>query len=300
MIRFGLNIIYLSNIYIMKIVIITPAGRKKYLKILLKNLIKQKDDFDEWHLWNNTRNKEDEIYIKDLEKNYGWIKCISRNIPDPLKGWITGIHYFWDYVNKSDTCYIRLDDDIVWLENNFIKTLVNFKIENKENPIVYGNIVNNNLIDHKHQKLGCLNLNFKIPFETYSDIFFSDSNTVIKIHQQFQNDIKNNKINNWKFDKLLIPPNKYCAINAICWFGKDITSEFYNNFNLKPNVNLKELGWQNSEEYFLTITYLNLIKKQSLICGDALCVHASFSSQLKKVNKEEFEKIIQNYENLTI
>ena len=62
----------------MKIIVVTPAGRKRYLKILLKNLQKQKNDFDEWHLWENTRNKEDEIYIKELEKKYDWIKCIKR------------------------------------------------------------------------------------------------------------------------------------------------------------------------------------------------------------------------------
>ena len=61
----------------MKIIVVTPAGRERYLKILLKNLEKQKNDFDEWHLWENTRNKEDEKYIRNLEKEYDWIKCIN-------------------------------------------------------------------------------------------------------------------------------------------------------------------------------------------------------------------------------
>lgn len=29
----------------MKVIIITPSGRRRYLKILLKNLYKQKEDF---------------------------------------------------------------------------------------------------------------------------------------------------------------------------------------------------------------------------------------------------------------
>ena len=81
----------------MKIIVVTPAGRKRYLKILLQNLQKQKNDFDEWHLWENTRNNEDKEYILSLEKKYDWIKCIKRNIPKNIKGWIPGIHYFCDY-----------------------------------------------------------------------------------------------------------------------------------------------------------------------------------------------------------
>lgn len=33
-----------------KCILITPAGRRDYLQILVKHLIKQKEDFDEWHL----------------------------------------------------------------------------------------------------------------------------------------------------------------------------------------------------------------------------------------------------------
>jgi len=38
-----------------KCIVVTPAGRRRYLEKLVKCLELQKDDFDEWHLWENTR-----------------------------------------------------------------------------------------------------------------------------------------------------------------------------------------------------------------------------------------------------
>ena len=38
----------------MKRIIVTPAGRKRYLAILIKYLVKQKHSFDSWQIWCNT------------------------------------------------------------------------------------------------------------------------------------------------------------------------------------------------------------------------------------------------------
>lgn len=38
----------------MKRIIVTPAGRKRYMEILSSHLDKQRSDFDEWHIWQNT------------------------------------------------------------------------------------------------------------------------------------------------------------------------------------------------------------------------------------------------------
>ena len=62
-----------------KIVIVTPAGRKIYLEKLFSHLELQKNDFDEWHLWENTIVNDDLMYIKQLENTYSWIKVINRD-----------------------------------------------------------------------------------------------------------------------------------------------------------------------------------------------------------------------------
>ena len=51
----------------MKRVIVTPAGRRRYLEVLSAHLAAQRSSFDEWHLWLNTTNQEDVDYCRALD-----------------------------------------------------------------------------------------------------------------------------------------------------------------------------------------------------------------------------------------
>lgn len=79
----------------MKIIVVTPAGRERYLKILYKYLNFQKNDFDEWHLWLNTKNIYDLKYMQKLYNENNFIKLINRNIPHEKLGTNKGIRYFF-------------------------------------------------------------------------------------------------------------------------------------------------------------------------------------------------------------
>lgn len=203
----------------MKIIVVTPAGRKRYLKILLQNLQKQKNDFDEWHLWENTRNNEDKEYILSLEKKYDWIKCIKREFTNVIKkGTNYAISLFWDYPHDKNTVYVRFDDDIVFIEDNFIKNIVKFRINNPKYSIVYGNIVNNNVIDHIHQILGSFELNKNINYGCMGNSW--NSKTIpISIHKQFIEDIKKKNLEKWKFTKWEL---NYFERVSIVFVGKGV------------------------------------------------------------------------------
>ena len=46
-----------------KVVAITPAGRRGYLEVLHKYIIKNKHLLDRWDLWVNTENSDDLNYM---------------------------------------------------------------------------------------------------------------------------------------------------------------------------------------------------------------------------------------------
>ncbi len=52
-----------------KIVVVTPAGRKKYLDIFKKRIYAEMDKgvIDGWQLWQNTVNQEDIDYLASME-----------------------------------------------------------------------------------------------------------------------------------------------------------------------------------------------------------------------------------------
>ena len=53
-----------------KVVVVTPAGRKRYLEILVHYILKEKNIIDKYVLWGNTRNQEDIEYMKYLTNKY--------------------------------------------------------------------------------------------------------------------------------------------------------------------------------------------------------------------------------------
>lgn len=151
-----------------RIVAVTPAGRKRYLEILKKYVLNC-EFIDEWQIWQNTNNLEDIAYFKELAKedkrvvietrdfNYH-SQCSQAHVINA-----DNIYRFFDKCILNDHVYVRFDDDIVWMNYNSIKNLIDFRIDNPEYFIVYGSIVNNAICDYIHQKLGALRLDQNRP-----------------------------------------------------------------------------------------------------------------------------------------
>ncbi|MBN22940.1 MAG: hypothetical protein CL678_16765, partial [Bdellovibrionaceae bacterium] len=151
------------------------------------------------------------------------------------------------------------------------------------NSVVYANIVNNNIIDHIHQRHGAINLDVNINYACMGNSWKS-TKIPIKIHKQFIESIKKNELYRWKFDRWELNNYERVSINAICWKGGDM-----NNFKgIIKNGKIIN----NSEEEWISVIYPKSSKTPAVICGNALCAHAGFYTQ----RNEELEILIQEYE----
>lgn len=251
-------------------VVVTPAGRRRYLEKLVVHLEKQRSDFKEWHLWVNTDDADDIQYLNDLEAAHEWIKLVHVDNIDPVKGKhydASNIHKFFHYTNDENTVYIRLDDDIVWLEDNFVKNLVAFRLENPDYFLVYANIVNNCVIDHIHQKIGALE-NFKYGHIDYDCLgnAWRKCGPAHEIHTRFIEARKNGTTEIWKFEQWVLEENERVSINAICWLGPSF----------------KGISVGRKEEEWLATDYPKQAGLKNVVFGKALCVHLGFFPQRKK------------------
>ena len=52
-----------------KVVVCTPAGRKRYMEILFYYILKQKHIIDEYRIWVNTKNQDDINWFEKLKIN---------------------------------------------------------------------------------------------------------------------------------------------------------------------------------------------------------------------------------------
>lgn len=270
----------LCNLNLMDIEIITPAGRKRYLEILYRHLAKQKNDFNNWVLWINTSNQEDINYCKQLEKENNWIKTLDSKIPPNVP---SSIYHFYKYSGcDPNKVYIRFDDDIVWLSDNFIKELATFRIENPEYFLVYPNIINNSLIDSLNQRFGSLQLSHVIKYKCFDAHGWVNYFITKKKHEYFLKSILENDTKKFEFGKWILNNNERVSINCISWLG----SEF---------AKFKGIVGED-EEQWLSVEKPLQVKKYNIIYGKPICSHYAFYLQRDYIDKET--NILKRYNDL--
>lgn len=255
-----------------KVVVCTPAGRKRYMEILFYYILKQRHIIDEYRIWVNTKNQDDINWFEKLKSsNQGFVT--TEYLPDNTMADFLNhnVHKFFKNTISADTIYVRFDDDIVWMEKDYIEKIVKFRIENPEYFIVFGNIINNAIIDHIHQRLGCLNIPFKLGYHFLDGIGWGDGKVAEIKHREFLTALKKNKKDTYKFKKWELLHYEAVSINSFCYFGSEFAK-----FNGVVDIN--DEGW-------LSAVKPMEIKKYNIIYGEAMCSHFSFCPQREHMDK---------------
>lgn len=144
-----------------KIVVCSPVGRKASMKCLFKEIIKHKDIIDEYHLWVNTSVDEDLDYINNFaEENSDFVqlKYGCEELDPTQMGKAHNVKRFYNYCIEPNTFYFKVDDDIIFLENNIFEVLSQYKINNPETFLVYPMIINNYWCTHFLRKYDAIDV----------------------------------------------------------------------------------------------------------------------------------------------
>ena len=256
----------------MKVISVTPAGRAKYINILARYLLKNREYIDEHHFWINTDNKEDIDAIKKwCSTRPDFFKAIHPDFPPPRTP--KTIHHFFKNYCDLETIYLRFDDDICWMGGDCVSRLLRYRMENKDFFLVYANTVNHTTCNRMHQINGCCPLGL--------DFYFSGEDAE-RIHESFLQNITRGETHLYAFENYEIKDRERVSVNAISWFGKDL-------YPIKGNV----IG---NEEHFLAVDYPALLGKTNSICGSALCCHFAYAPQRPYL---ELTKVLSKYEKLS-
>ena len=125
----------------MKRIVVTPVGGRQFLGALAKHLAAQKDAFDEWHLWVNTSDVDDQQAAVDLNASLDWVRIVTRDI---LEGCV-----------DPGAVYMSLDADVAWLEAGFLARAFAFRLDHPEaSALVLGNVVNDAGAQGIHDRMG--------------------------------------------------------------------------------------------------------------------------------------------------
>lgn len=264
-------------------IIVTPAGRERYMKILVKHLISQKDYFDTWQIWANTKNMSDLYYFQTLADKYSWID-VKKIENDPSIGSITTICLFFKFACEPDNVYLRLDDDIVYLSPNFIKEMFEERIRLKDPFLLYANIINNANISYLHIQNGLVKYPFPALYRCMDPIGWGDPFFAETLHETFIKDVESGKLAVWKttFKNNRVLHNfERVSINCVAWLGSDF-AEFNGNVDQE-------------EEEWLACVKPRQLNRPNQIYGNAICAHFAFGTQREYLDTTN---LLQRYEML--
>ena len=253
----------------MRIVSVTPAGRRRYLRVLVQYLLRNRDVIDEHHWWLNTRDPDDVAYVYRISDRFpDFFKVVAKPM-DPNLSLGEGI---WSYLRDCtdpDTIYARFDDDICYMADDAIAKLCEYRQQHRDPLLVLGNIVNNAVCAHFHQQAGLIPRSWgEVSNECMDDVGWRSGLFARRLHLRFLKDIEKGVQDRWK-TSLEIDGCRRFSINAISWYGADLAEI--------PEIHEKRV----EEESFITTDLPTRLGRPNVVCSDALFGHYAFWTQRK-------------------
>lgn len=237
----------------MRRIIVTPAGRRRYMELLAGHLKAQRSSFDEWHIWLNTHDAEDIAFCRAQDA-----VVVEAPGSDPSEG-SANIHRFFPIDScEPDALYLRLDDDVVWMEPGFIDSIFIARELEREAFLVMANIVNNAICSHIHWRLGLVDHS---GYACMDGTGWQNPHYAEHVHRRL---LESHDIEAWKFPRWWLLHRERFSINAISWRGAS-----FGVFGGRVDRN---------EEQWLTEQATGDLGF-NMIYGRAVCAHFAFYTQ---------------------
>ncbi len=247
-----------------RVVAVVPAGRKRYLEILVPYIRANSRIIDACHLWCNTVNAEDIEYMHGIaEADDGLFQVVSPTVK--VNGF-RSIHHFFRYCCDPGVVYIRFDDDICWMAPDAVEKLVSFRLANPNYFLVIANTINNSICSTIHQRLGCFGTEEGLcEYDAFGDVSHGSPQLACLAHRSFLNCLKSGDVSGYRVPLWIALNYERIPINCICWLGSEFAP-----FNGMVGVD---------EEEWLTRVKPQQLGRPNAICGQALVSHFAYYTQ---------------------
>ena len=234
----------------MRLVVLTFAGRECSMKILFPLIVKYKQYIDEYRLYVATEIQSDINYMETFANNHDFVKVIYNSAINKEHIW----NLAYNYCQEDDTVYLKLDDDIVYLDETLFTNFIQYRIQNRTAPILYPVIINNLFTSWFLQEKNIINSSIKSHIgntwpSTYKRIqqhilnnqtvkmrigdFVPDNEILCpvgwgslqycyELHNQFINDIQYNNIQKYYFENIVLQDCQPVSVNVCSWIGEDL------------------------------------------------------------------------------
>jgi hypothetical protein len=252
-----------------RLIIVTPAGREKYLRLLSRYVLKS-GEVAEWHLWDNCRSPADRAYLRELAASDPRIRV--KELPGANGGFAV-IGDFFGFCDDPNALYLRFDDDIVFIEDGFFPRFIERALGERGkalwfSPLVINNAVCGSLIKNLSRVLfeGPITCQAMCPF-AWAHPEFPEA-----LHPVFIEAIRAHRLDDFRCPDRELRLGRF-SINALGFFGDE-------------KMALGDLfcpAGHGAEEEWLSAVLPAKLDRAGKILGDLLVAHFSFYTQERRL-----------------
>jgi hypothetical protein len=260
-----------------RIVCVTPAGRRRYLRLLVPQVLAS-PLVDRYDLWVNTAVPSDLAFLRGLERVDPRVRLVAH--PEGAPPSVEAIGAFSHLAMEPGTIYVRLDDDVVWLEPGFFERLLAFRVDHPEYWTVMPLIVNNAICSNILQTFGKIVSSRPIATTCLDKVAWRDPGFALDLHRLAIDLIRRGEVHRLHCGPVEIALNRF-SINCIVWFGHDMAAT--------GGV----VGTDEEEE--LSAVMPARLRRRSCFFTDVVAAHFAFYSQRERLDPSN---VLASYESL--
>ena len=256
------------------VVIVVPAGRRRYLELLVRHLLPLRGFVDRVDLWVNTADAADLAYLEALSLSVQPVYFRLVKVPPPTEltpggkskvGMSYHIGAFYPHAADPGTVYVRLDDDICYIAPGAIRTLVEYRLAHPDPFLIYPTIVNNSLMSALLQQHGAFGKDIgDCPYELLGR-GWHDGRFAEQVHRRFIQAVQRRDLTKWRLPDKIFTDFERVSVNAISWLGADMAA---------CAATVGEL-----EEGYLSHDRPKELGRPNALCGAAVVAHFAYGAQ---------------------
>jgi hypothetical protein len=231
----------------MSVVIITFAGRRDRMSFLVDSLALYLAGTAnaEWHIWNYARTAEDEAWVSSLDNG----STMRVMVPEHRRGYSSCYAHYTSKRYDADTVFIKVDDDIVFIDMEQLDGFIQFRRAHPEFYILSANVVNNPLCFELQKSYGC-----------WEGLTLNDPPGLI--HHRFLDTPAVQTGDVFVFTN----PIHRLNINFVAWLGADLDT-------------IRRAEEVNADEVNLSVCFPRLLQRPVAVYGPLVVSHLSFAAQ---------------------
>jgi hypothetical protein len=249
----------------MKVCVVTPAGRERYLRILLPYVLRERSWIDEYQLWVNTTNQTDLNHLQRIEQEYsGFVRLVW---PSEAPSGRRTVRQFYAGCVDPETVYVKLDDDVCFIAPNALLELVRFRVANPRYFLVFANMINSVLVTYVHQQINAFGREAGLArYDPFCPLSWKSGRFAARVHVAFLAANRTNAVFKYCFDQWHLANHERCSLICCSWLGRDFAP-------------FGGVVASLDDEQWLAVDKPRELRRTSCIFGGSLMVHFAYEPQ---------------------